>query len=333
MPILFDKFLCDECHGALDLWGRCTECGVIDEDAAKEVEEDKTTEQIGNAVPLETAKKAKHIINLSGGACSFWAAERVAQKYGTQDLVLLFADVLIEDKDLYELNEWTAEYFGVPITRISRELTPWQLFRQEGLIANNRLPICSVKLKREPLDEWHLAHCTPKNSLFGEPDTIYVGLDWTEINRLTDLRNALPQWQIEAPMAEWQPLWDKCKMLTELQILTGRPLPKAYIDGFPHNNCGRRCVRAGITHWVHLYKTDPDQFLEWEVEEKVTQKEFAERGISNSHFTVLRDRRGGSVLPMTFAQLRERILAGDPTLPKNDWGGCGCGVEIEVRTI
>lgn len=265
----------------------------------------------------------QHVVNLSGGDCSWWSANRVAEKFGTSGLVLLFADTLIEDLEVYQFNEWTAEYFGVPITRVSREMTPWQLFRSEGLIANNRYPICSTKLKREPLDEWVRMHCTPKNSLFGEPDTIYVGFDWTEPHRIADLRNVLSDWQIEAPMAEWKPIWDKCKMHAELEKL-GRPLPRAYRDGFPHNNCGRRCVRAGITHFVHLYKTDPEQFLDWEREEVQTQEVFAARGIDPS-FTVLKDRRGKETKPLSFAHLRERILADDPTLPKDDWGGCGCG--------
>jgi len=265
----------------------------------------------------------KHVVNLSGGACSFWAAERVAQRFGTSDLVLLFADVLIEDKELYEFNDWTAEYFGVPITRISREITPWALFRKEGLIGNSGKPICSIRLKREPLDEWHRLNLTPKGSLFGEPDTIYVGFDWTEGHRIEALREALPEWQIEAPMAEWKPLWDKCKIISELESLYGK-VPRAYRDGFPHNNCGRRCVRAGISHFVRLYQTDPESFLDWEREELETQQEFRRRGIGD-HFIVLKDRRNKGNIPMSFATLRERILANDSTLPKDDWGGCGCG--------
>lgn len=272
----------------------------------------------------------KRVINLSGGACSFWAAERVAERYGTDAMILLFADTLIEDPELYELNDWTSERFGVPITRVSREITPWKLFRKEGMIANNRSPICSTMLKRQPLDEWRDANCNPVGSLFGEPDTTYVGLDWTEINRLESLRASLPQWQIEAPMCEWQPLWDKCKMLTELQKLKGGDLPRAYRENFPHNNCGRRCVRAGITHFVHLYNTDPTAFLDWENEEAATRDEFSRRKISTEYATVLRDRRGGVTRSMTFADLRERILAGDTSLPKDDWGGCGCGGVIEA---
>lgn len=268
--------------------------------------------------------RQKHVVNLSGGACSFWAADRVVQRFGPSDLVLLFADVLIEDKELYEFNDWTAEYFGVPITRISREITPWDLFRKEGLIANSRSPICSIRLKREPLDEWFTANMTPKGSLFGEADIAYVGLDWTEQHRLDALRESKPEWKWCAPMLEWEPVWDKCKMLAELESLCGK-LPRAYRDGFPHNNCGRRCVRAGITHFVHLYKTDPEQYLDWEQEEARTIADFAERGISSSGWSVLKDRRGGKAKPLTFAQLRQRILDNDTTLPKYDWGGCGCG--------
>lgn len=234
----------------------------------------------------------QHVINLSGGACSFWAAERVANKFGTLNMVLLFADVLIEDKQLYELNEWTAAYFGIPITRVSRELTPWELFRREGIIANNRVPICSVMLKREVLDEWHRQHCTPLNSLFGEPDTIYVGLDWTEINRLNVLRETKPEWQIEAPMCEWPPIWEKQKMICELEKLVGW-LPDAYKQGFPHFNCGKRCVRAGITHFVHLHCVDLAAFMEWEDEEQKTIVELTRRGISSAWLSVLKDRRGG----------------------------------------
>jgi hypothetical protein len=42
----------------------------------------------------------KHIVNFSGGACSFWAAHRVIQKHGKENVILLFADTMIEDEDL-----------------------------------------------------------------------------------------------------------------------------------------------------------------------------------------------------------------------------------------
>jgi hypothetical protein len=274
-------------------------------------------------------KRMMHVQNFSGGLCSFWSAVRVAEKHGTSDLTLLFADTLIEDEELYEFNERAAQYLGVPITRISLGVTPWELFRSQGLIGNSRFPICSIYLKREPLDEWHAAHCVSateeqQESLFDindkRPATIYVGFDWTEENRLKDLRAERPDWRIEAPMCD-SPLWDKCQMEREARAI-GMPIPRLYGLGFPHNNCGGRCVRAGISHWVHLYHVLPSRYLEWEVEEQSTKVELERRGIKP--FSILKDRRGGFYKPLWLADLRIRIQSGEK-FDKYDWGGCGCG--------
>lgn len=265
----------------------------------------------------------KHIVNFSGGDCSFWAAHRVVQAHGTKDVVLLFADTLIEDQSLYEFNERSAELLGVPITRVCYGLTPWQLFRKEGLIGNNRFPICSVRLKREPLNEWMQTHFEldkgQQNCLF-EHATIYLGFDWTEMHRLNDFRNQYPNWLSEAPMLD-EPVWDKCRMRREAEAL-GLPEQHLYKLGFPHNNCGGTCVRAGISHFVHLYKVLPGRFLEWEMEEQMTIHEFQRRGIEP--LSILKDRRGGETKPLYLRDLRERIEAGEK-FKTDEWGGCGCG--------
>lgn len=67
------------------------------------------------------------------------------------------------------------------------------------------------------------------------------------------LRAVHPDWEIRAPMQEGD-IWDKCRMQREAQTL-GFETPELYRLGFPHFNCGGRCVRAGISHWVHLYHT------------------------------------------------------------------------------
>lgn len=61
----------------------------------------------------------------------YFAAERTIAKYGAHNTVLLFADVMIEDDQLYEFNQAAAGILGVPITRISLEISPWQLFREK----------------------------------------------------------------------------------------------------------------------------------------------------------------------------------------------------------
>ena len=278
----------------------------------------------GSAVPDEIL----HVVNFSGGLCSFWAAMRVKERYGTKNLVLLFADTLIEDSDLYEFNREAAQLIGVPITRLSREMTPWQLFRRQGLIGNSHYPICSVYLKREPLDEWHATHgrnlreC--RQGAFWDdgkrPLIVYLGFDWTEEHRLTAIRREKPQWRWEAPMQE-APIWDKCRMEREARAL-GLTIPKLYGLGFPHNNCGGRCVRAGISHFVHLQNVLPERFEEWEREEAEARTDFLSRGIQP--LSILKDRRGGSFKNLWLSDLRRRIEDGEK-FAKDEWGGCGCG--------
>jgi hypothetical protein len=256
--------------------------------------------------------RTSHVVSLSGGVCSFWAAKRVVDKYGPENITLLFADVLMEDPDLYRFNSDLSAYFGIVITRISKEMTPWQLFRKQGMIGNSNSPICSVMLKREPLDEWHRANCMELST------TMYIGIDWTEAHRLAFLREAKPTWRIEAPMCE-TPRWDKCRMLSELRAIGIEP-PRLYAFGFPHNNCGGFCVKAGHAQFALLLRTKPEDYARHEAEEELTRQQVGD-------FSVMTDRRGdGKKKPLTMKTFRERIEAGE-SFDRHDWGGCGCALD------
>lgn len=267
----------------------------------------------------------KYLVNFSGGWCSYFAAERTVAKYGKENVVLLFADVMIEDDDLYEFNQMASDKLGIPITRISLELSPWELFRQQCLIGNDRFPICSVMLKRQPLNEWMAKHYELNHSqsnFLAEHATIVLGFDHTEFHRVMDFNKAHPEWTLEAPMTE-APLWDKCRMMAEAQK-RGFKTPKLYELGFPHNNCGGGCVKAGISHFVNLYKRLPNVFWQWAAEELYTQRWMRDKGIENWNFTILKDRRGGESKPLLLIELAYRIKSGEK-FPTDEWGGCGCG--------
>lgn len=256
----------------------------------------------------------KHVINFSGGLCSFWAAHRVIQKHGPGDVTLLFADTLEEDPELHEFNAQASILLGVPITRVSTEESIWDLFEREHMIGNNRFPICSVRLKREPLNNWHKHNCVELNTV------IYLGFDWTEEKRLEDMRREHPDWMIEAPMTK-QPIWDKCRMEKEAASL-GLKIPEMYKLGFPHFNCGGRCVRAGISHWVHLLNVRPASFKDWEDKEWNCASNL--RAIGVEPMSILKDRRGGESKSLYLRDLRLRVEAGEK-FTRFDWGGCGCG--------
>jgi hypothetical protein len=255
----------------------------------------------------------KHIVNFSGGVCSFWAAHRVIQQHGPNNVTLLFADTRMEDEDLYRFLDDAGRVLGVPVTRISEGRTPWDLFEAKGMLGNSRFPLCSVMLKREVLDAWRKANCL-------EFDTVvYIGIDWTETHRLEQTRSALPGWQIEAPMCD-EPLWDKCKMLAELRLLGVEP-PRLYGMGFPHNNCGGFCVKAGQAHFAHLLKVMPERYAFHEL------KEEAVRARTGKDYSILNDRRGDGIKKtLTLRSLRLRIEAGE-SFDRHDWGGCGCSLE------
>jgi hypothetical protein len=267
----------------------------------------------------------KYLCNVSGGLCSFWAWHRAVQRYGVENVVPIFADVMIEDADLYKFNEQAAQLLKSPITRISLETTPWELFRREGLLGNNRFPICSVKLKREPLNAWmssryELDH-RQTNALM-EDGTVVLGFDWTEHHRVDEFQAEHPTWRVLAPMTE-EPLWDKCRMLAEAEKL-GFERQRLYKLGFPHANCGGGCVKAGISHFVNLYHRLPEVFWQWAAEEQYTRETMRLRGVSNWNFTILKDRRNNETKPLLLIKLAYRIKSGED-LPKDDWGGCGCG--------
>lgn len=254
----------------------------------------------------------RHIVNFSGGVCSFWAAHRVIAKHGRENVTLLFADTLEEDWDLYRFLDDAAIALGVPVTRVSKGEGVWDLFDKKGMIGNSARPTCSVILKREVLDAWRKEHCVEYDT------TVYIGLDWTETHRVEPTRSALSEWRVEFPMME-EPLWDKCKMLEELRRL-GIKQPRLYDLGFPHNNCGGACVKAGHAHFAHLLRLLPAKYAQWEGRER------AWRDRVGKDFSVLTDRRGDGVKkPFTLEQLRKNIEAGKWYDP-DDWGGCGCSL-------
>jgi len=262
----------------------------------------------------------KHLITYSGGIGSWCAAKRVVEQHGREGVVLLFADVLIEDADLYRFLHEGAKALGLEVTRISCEKTPWQVFREVRFLGNSRVDPCSRILKRELLDKWRKENCDPAIV------TVHVGIDWTESHRLDRLRKKLPDWKIEAPMCS-APFMTKQQMLAELDQFGIAP-PALYLEGFPHNNCGGGCVKAGHAHFRLLLKMRPHVYAQWEAEEKAMQ-EFLER----TDATILNSRKGGKRVPLSLKEFREQIEVEHkqgllPLIDAEEWGGCGCALGV-----
>lgn len=124
-------------------------------------------------------------------------------------------------------------------------------------------------------------------------------------------------------MAE-PPFWDKRRMLRELSAL-GIKIPRLYSMGFPHNNCGGFCVKAGQAHFAHLLKTMPERYAFHEAEEEKLRMVVGD-------YAILRDRTGGTTKALTLRELRERIAAGKQ-FDSLEWGGCGCATDSGLAPV
>jgi hypothetical protein len=298
-----------------------------------------------------------HVVQYSGGLGSWATAKRVKEEYGTLNLQLLFADTLIEDDDLYRfLIESSADIFdqetpqdlvlqtqnipsieygedrkksllnlatsareAIPgLIWISEGRDPWEVFFDRKFLGNSRVDPCSDVLKRKFLRKWMEKNHNPRCAV------AYIGIDWTEEHRLKRAADSWKPWEIRAPLCE-PPLRAKAAFEAELEA-RGIAVPRLYGVGFPHNNCGGFCIKAGMAHFSHLAKTSPKRYAYHESREQEL------RSYLGKDVAILRDRtkearaaNDGKPRPMTLRELRVRLEDGGE-IDSNEWGGCGCAI-------
>ena len=263
----------------------------------------------------ESAAK-RRVVQFSGGTGSWATARRIADQYGIDGLVLLFADTLAEDADLHRFLTEAAADIGVPVTRVCDGRTPEQVDVDRKWLSNSRVAQCSLELKIKPCRAWLEANCDPASTV------LYVGIDWTEVERIPGIIKGWTPWSVEMPLTE-PPYVDKHQITTDLRRRGIEP-PRLNRMGFPHNNCGGACVRGGQAQWVQLLRKFPDRFAAKEAHEQRMRDELG------NDVAILRDRTGGVSKPLPLTVLRQRVEAEDAgnnqmsLFDSDDWGGCGC---------
>lgn len=297
----------------------------------------------------------------SGGGGSWAAARRVVERHGADNLTLLFTDTLMEDEDCYRfLIEGAADVLGIDVPSqmvpqphqfpdwtdrpayklfvdgLRREFESvlpglvwlarggdiWDVFRQVRFLGNSSADPCSKLLKRQMADAWLKANCDPAST------TVYVGIDKFEEHRFDDgegggvrPRRAAAGWIYQAPLTEapFVGPWDVRAMMRERGI---KP-PRLYDWGFPHDNCGGVCVKAGHAQWALLLRVRPDRYALAEAEEAAARAVLGD-------VSILTDRSGDNIKkPLTLAEFRRRIEAKPQmAMDFDDWNaGCNCFLE------
>jgi hypothetical protein len=254
-----------------------------------------------------------HLCFISGGLSSFEAARRTVQRYGPDHVELWFADTKSEDPDLYRFLNDCERYLDVPIRRFSDGRNLWDLFDSEGMIGNSGADLCSRILKRELLN-------SERARRFPNPDEVICvfGFDWTEPHRQERVSQSHKPYACTFPLND-PPHMIKCELAGFVQSIGITP-PRLTMMGFPHNNCGGFCVKAGQAHFALLMRTLPRTYGYHE------ERERQFRSIVGKNVSVLRDRRNGRTTPLTLEEFRLRLQNQPLAFEGDDWGGCGCFV-------
>lgn len=281
----------------------------------------------------------KNLVLLSGGIGSALAAWLTPK----QGRLLYFNDTLIEDSDLYRFLAETINFLegcDIPVPLIPpvwvdgrKELIlewgfkaaktcpnfvydpdgrdVWQVFKDKGYVANTRVDVCSQVLKRKRAQDY----------LKANPDITQatLGIDWSEIDRW---ERAKAYWPIplRAPLCEGE--WvDRVTLAEKFYTESGIKKPRLYDYGFPHNNCGGFCVKAGLDQFYLLFRKSPEVYLYHEDKQEALMKDMPKVR------PFLRKTINKQIHYLTLKQFREEWIETGRHKVLNDFGGCACAIE------
>jgi hypothetical protein len=252
---------------------------------------------------------------LSGGLGSAAACKLAAGKYGTEKGVLLFADTLKEDADLYRFLPEAAAWVDSPLVRVADGRTPFQVFHDSRWLGNTRVARCSLELKVAPCRGWLGAERDPADTV------LVIGIGWSEAHRVPAIVANWEPWRVESPLCE--PPYLTAPEIADWLRRDGVKPPATYAQGWNHNNCLEQgCVKGGQAYWRHLLRTRPEVYARTEAEEEALRQHLGK------DVAILRDRRGGKTVPLPLAEFRRRVEAGGQC-DLFEWGGCGCFTDAE----
>src|SRR6056297_3350027 len=196
-----------------------------------------------------------NIVTLSGGATSAWVANYVLKNIDS-NAELVFTDPKWEHKDLYRFLLDLEAYWNVKIKWLEDGRTPEELFYQQGILGNNRMPVCSRILKGKVLQDYL--------KTIDEEVTLYFGVDYDEQHRAVRIEKLYSDIGIKCrfPLIEQEQFLIGNEIRKEIKYEWGIEPPELYNHGFSHNNCSGGCVRQGKKSWLLLLKTYPEVYAE-----------------------------------------------------------------------
>jgi len=265
---------------------------------------------------MKGGDKMLHIISYSGGLASFFEAKLAIEKYGLDNVELVFCDTKSEDEDLYRFLDETEMLLGSKITKLVDGKDIWECAFDDNFLYNSRVANCTIKLKMRLFKKYI-------KKFKKDEIVVHIGFDYTEQHRFDRSKKHYLPIKIESLILNTK--LTKMTMRDEL-VLLGIELPLLYKLGFAHNNCGGFCFKAGIGHFKQLYEKLP---LRYEYHMNKEQDLIKQIGRDVS---ILKRVRGGQKISVTLKMLKEEFILNGTQLSfmeEYDIGGCNCFVDYD----
>jgi hypothetical protein len=253
----------------------------------------------------------KHVISFSGGMGSFAEAKSCVDKFGKENVQLLFSDTLMEDEDLYRFKNECVKFLDCELVTITEGRTPFEIFKDVKFMGNSRIDPCSKLLKREPLNNWFTTTYT------SEQAEMHVGIDYSEEHRLVGLKQRMTPWVYRSTLVEDGKIINK-----DFSEKFGIKRPRLYNWKLGHNNCGGFCIKAGLGHYKALYEASPERYTEFEIKEQEVYDAIG------GTYPFLKKTVDKQLFRLTLKQYREQYLETNSVSLEDsqEYGGCGCAI-------
>lgn len=249
----------------------------------------------------------KHWISFSGGIGS--AASAVIAHIEGYDFEMVMADTGIEDDDLWRFSNDVATLLKKELIVLRTGKTPWDVYEEKRYIGNTRTAHCSTVLKTDPVMRF-----LNKYASVGDP--LVLGMNLGELDRIDRASEKWNPRPVKSLIVDHKWTQNDCRNYFQFM---GIKLPRLYDMGFPHNNCGGFCCKAGLTQFATLLREMPERFEQHSRQMRKTMK-----AIGPTAKPFLRKVIDGKTHYLTLDEFREKVQSGELTVSSFDYGGCGC---------
>lgn len=196
------------------------------------------------------------VVGFSGGVTSAWCAGWALRNFPKDEVVLLWHDTKEEDRDTYRFLFQMAAALDHPITERSDGRSVTELFRDEGMLANDQAAFCSRILKREQGEKYF-----QELRREGVTEIIkVVGFSANEPDRVQNMtaHSWRDDYTLRFPIIEEGVTKQQCADWCSVAV--GIPVPDMY-RWSDHANCPG-CVRGGKAYWLAVQREKPDVFAQ-----------------------------------------------------------------------